>query len=1198
MDEAAGSFQENNYGNGGVGGDSVNAECQDEADLAATQFNRCNANFGTPTDGFNPRMQMYICNSRDGDFDNGVIVHEYAHGISNRLTGGPGVANGLQNNEQMGEGWSDYYALMFTLESGDIGEDSRGIGTWLVGQGANGAGIRPTPYSTNTGINSTTYGDIPGLAVPHGVGYAWATMLWDMTWNIIDAEGGAIGDIYTGTAGNNIAMNLVTEGLKLQPVSPGFVDGRDAILEADQAIYGGAYQCEIWEAFAARGLGWSASQGSSLSSGDGVEAFDMPLTSLSLTRTEACASEGVVTGLGGGTVLAGVYSGTGVTDDGNGSTFSFDAGTVGPGVYTITYTVPCTGDSDTDTITVTDGVPALTCENVTINLDGAGNATVTAQDVVAEISGTGANGYTVDQSGTFAPIDISTGATVLNLGDDTGAAVALPFTFSFYGLDYTTVYITSNGYLTFENDDLSDFSNDTLPSATLPDNIIAVAWDDYLPTDGGTIRYRIDGSAPNRVLIAEYEDIPHWLNGGGSSLLITTQAHLYEGSNRIEIHSTSITSDGGTRTQGIENADGSAATTVPGRNSTDWTATNDYVAFIPNAGSLPENCGSPVTVSLSQSAFTCADIGENIITVTADDGNGGIATCDATVTVVGPTVTYAAGAWSNGTGPDAGTKAMFDDDYDTADGNINACSCEVTTGNIVTVGAGEFMNITGDITVDGTLNVEHQGSVVQTLDNATVTNNGTINVNVTTPTLGGRDFMIMGSPMTSETREDVFAGAFRVRQHLTDQFELNADVTSDFGAAINFADDNNTTTVNWINHTGILNPGEGYFVRPQTNGAADATYDYVHNAGTLNTGDVSFTTVIGPDGAGNGSPNIAANPYPSAISATAFMAANGLGEIYFWEHNTQPNADFPGQYTANFSMGDISMINSAGVGNPAATGGSTPTNVLSSMQGFGYKAPDADAITFTNAMRTTANNNTLRNGELQKDIVRLNVMSMNYERGSTTTVAFLEEATANLDEGLDNTRLANIVSLYTHLDDGSHEFGIQSHGAFTDNVKIPVGFSTLIEEETTYRITLADLEGVNLAEATPYLIDNYKGTITNLNESDYEFSSNKGRFDGRFTLQFKNEDILNTSEVSLEGITIYPNPTNGILNIVSAKAPIMSVEVYDVQGRAITNAIVSNQEQYQIDISRLETAMYFITINTAQGSITKRIIRKLSLIHI
>ncbi len=265
FDEASGNFQVNNYGNGGLGSDEVIADAQDSGGSN-------NANFSTPVDGNRPRMQMYLWNytspQRDGDLDNGIIAHEYGHGISTRLTGGPANSGCLNNEEQMGEGWSDFYSLMTTMETGDMGTDSRGIGTYVLGQPPTGNGIRPTPYSTLMSVNPTTYGDIGGLAVPHGVGYAWCTMIWEVTWGLI-AEHGV-------TDGFDITMNLITEGMKLQPCSPGFVDGRDAILAADVALYNGENACIIWTAFAKRGLGFSADQGSNDNAGDETEAFNMP----------------------------------------------------------------------------------------------------------------------------------------------------------------------------------------------------------------------------------------------------------------------------------------------------------------------------------------------------------------------------------------------------------------------------------------------------------------------------------------------------------------------------------------------------------------------------------------------------------------------------------------------------------------------------------------------------------------------------------------------------------------------------------------------------------------------------------------------------------------------------------------------------------------------------------------------------------
>ena len=217
---------------------------------------------------------------RDGDFDAGVIVHEYAHGISNRLTGGRLNVSCLGNPEQMGEGWSDFLGLVLTHDPNSPIQRSRGFGPYTQFTGAGGRGIRTTQYSTDMAINPTTYGTTANgtLSVPHGIGYAWATMLWEVYWNLIDTHG-FNPNVYDrwDTGGNNLTIQLVMDGMKIQPCSPGFVTGRDAILQADQALTRGANQCAIWRGFAKRGLGVSAVQGSANVLTDNVEAFDVPV---------------------------------------------------------------------------------------------------------------------------------------------------------------------------------------------------------------------------------------------------------------------------------------------------------------------------------------------------------------------------------------------------------------------------------------------------------------------------------------------------------------------------------------------------------------------------------------------------------------------------------------------------------------------------------------------------------------------------------------------------------------------------------------------------------------------------------------------------------------------------------------------------------------------------------------------------------
>ena len=221
----------------------------------------------------------------DGDFDNGIISHEYGHGISTRLAGGRNNSSCLQNTDQMGEGWSDWFALMLQIKPGDVGNLKRSIGTFVSMQPTDGAGIRDYPYSTDTALNPMTYNytnkyqytDKDGVEQTqiHGTGAVWATVLWDLTWAYIKKYG-YDDNKYTGRGGNNKLMRIVLDGIKLMPCSPTFVTARDAIIAADQASTNGEDYCMIWGVFAARGLGVNASAGNGNIGNDQVEDFKTP----------------------------------------------------------------------------------------------------------------------------------------------------------------------------------------------------------------------------------------------------------------------------------------------------------------------------------------------------------------------------------------------------------------------------------------------------------------------------------------------------------------------------------------------------------------------------------------------------------------------------------------------------------------------------------------------------------------------------------------------------------------------------------------------------------------------------------------------------------------------------------------------------------------------------------------------------------
>ena len=462
-------------------------------------------------------------------------------------------------------------------------------------------------------------------------------------------------------------------------------------------------------------------------------------------------------------------------------------------------------------------------------------------------------------------------------------------------------------------------------------------------------------------------------------------------------------------------------------------------------------------------------------------------------------------SWGAGGAPDDTDIVQLNANYDTGiNGDLNTCRCTVESGRSLTVRAGDYVRVVNDITVDGTLNIEHTGSIVQVNDAASVTNNGTINVNLTTPALNARDFLIMGSPMS--TSDETMFSAYQFLNHTTANFTPYVGVPPVVG--VNFHDQDSN---DWSNYTGVLSPAEGYFVRPSF--TSGATYNYVYDQGTLNNGVITYAAFFGDDK--EDSPNVLSNPYPSAIDADELIFNNAIvDELYFWEHNTTPNNTIPGPLNDNFNMEDISTRNYL-MGVAANTGGGVPSNIISTGQGFGIKANAAGDVTFNNALRLTSGNGTIRQ-PLDKDLLWLEVRENTYGMRSTTGIGFTEGATAELDAGYDTMKLGTVVSLYSHLEDGSELLGIQGREVFDTSITIPMGFSTLIEADAgiPYVINISNLEGANIEQATVYLIDHLTNTITNLSTDRYEFLSDAGTFNNRFTLQFENE-VLGTNDLEL-----------------------------------------------------------------------------------
>jgi extracellular elastinolytic metalloproteinase len=232
-----------------------------------------NATMETPPDGHSPTMQMFLFRFEpDADFFNvrnvnggdsaAIVWHEYTHGLSNRLitySDGSGALNTAQA-AAMGEGWSDWYALDYVVQSGLESDDPATPGEIDVGAYIDAvfASTRFEPIDcrvedtldphcqppTDAGRGGYTFGDFGHVAnVPeeHSDGEIWAQTLWDLR----------------RALGSYKAERLITEGMRMSPPEPSFLDARNAILAADAGL-GNADRDTIWAVFAHRGMGYDA----------------------------------------------------------------------------------------------------------------------------------------------------------------------------------------------------------------------------------------------------------------------------------------------------------------------------------------------------------------------------------------------------------------------------------------------------------------------------------------------------------------------------------------------------------------------------------------------------------------------------------------------------------------------------------------------------------------------------------------------------------------------------------------------------------------------------------------------------------------------------------------------------------------------------------------------------------------------------
>ena len=231
---------------------------------------------------------------RDGTIDNSVVAHEWGHYIHHRL-----VTCASVSCAGMSEGWGDFIALMMVVREGDSFDNQ----VFPLSQYATGGlsqysayfGTRRAPYSTDLTKNPFTFKHVraaaqlpvgaalaptsPEMNEVHNVGEIWASMLFEAYVSLIKA-GQAAGRPFSES--QRRMADYVVAGMKAAPVEPTFIQQRDAILSAveamarDDASRAGDVEA-IARGFAKRGLGAAAvaPPASSSTLDEAVESFEL-----------------------------------------------------------------------------------------------------------------------------------------------------------------------------------------------------------------------------------------------------------------------------------------------------------------------------------------------------------------------------------------------------------------------------------------------------------------------------------------------------------------------------------------------------------------------------------------------------------------------------------------------------------------------------------------------------------------------------------------------------------------------------------------------------------------------------------------------------------------------------------------------------------------------------------------------------------
>lgn len=420
---------------------------------------------------------------------------------------------------------------------------------------------------------------------------------------------------------------------------------------------------------------------------------------------------------------------------------------------------------------------------------------------------------------------------------------------------------------------------------------------------------------------------------------------------------------------------------------------------------------------------------------------------------------------------------------------------------------------------------------------------------------------------------------------------------------------------NWsaVGENGTLQPAQGFTMKGTDAATESQNYTFV---GKPNNG-----TITTPIAAGN--LNLCGNPYPSALDADAFIAANSAsttGAVYFWEHyntNTSHNLlEYQGGYAARNLVGGTPPVAPAGISG-MGTSSRIPSRFIPVGQGFlVYGSGTGGDITFSNNQRgfvkeTDPTSNVLfrqntativdRRFDNREDRIvdttafakiRLGFTSVNnYHR--QILLGFMNEfATDGFDPGYDALQLDSQPNdIYFSIPGKS--LVIQGVDGFNDAKILPLSVKNGLEG--TVKFTLDATENFD-DNQNIYIHDNVTDEYHDIRSNDFEINLPIGTFDTRFSLRFTSTSLgVDDLELNQNVIVAFTNNDDTItIKNSMLDATIQTVELYNMLGQSIHAWDVKDKSQakIQIPVTNVSAGAYIVKVHTSKGDLNKKIIIK------